>query len=83
MTPTRFYEPDQMVKVADFFAKFKALVEEFEGGTYAAPNDEHPLYVFGGEIIIRHKDGWTLGRLAVDDFWYFENTEETYGEKTS
>lgn len=77
MTATRFYDAKQMAKVAAFLEDLQTLITAFEGDEVVA-TAENPLYVYGLEIVIRHHDDYTIGRIAMDDFLYYEGTEEDY-----
>lgn len=79
-TPARFYDSKQMLAIGEFFAGLQDLQKELEGDL-AASSPDKPLYVFGMEIVIRHSDDYTVGRFGMDDFLYFEMTDEHYGEK--
>lgn len=82
--PARLYDPKQMARISKFYSDLYALIEEFEGGEIGEfPDDDHPLYIFAMDIVIRHKDGYTVGRIGLDDFPYFEITDENYGEKSA
>lgn len=77
-TPARFYDSEQMTMIANLFASLKDLFREFEGEY--GDNDSHPLYIWSTEIVIRHKDDYTVGRLTYeDDQLIFEITDENYG----
>lgn len=77
--PARFHDPQGMVQIAEFFAGLKDLYARFEGPY--GDNEDHPYYTFSTEIVIRHKDQYTIGRIGMeDDFLFFEITDENYGE---
>lgn len=75
-TPSRIYDPKQMAQIAEFYSDIKAAIDKLEPEISATM--ENPLYVFGMEIVIRHRDGYTIGRIGMDDFPYFELTDENY-----
>lgn len=79
-TPARVYNAKQLMKIAEFYQGLTDLFEQFEPPTNT---EDDPLYIFSAEIVIRHKDGYTLGRIGMDDFPFFEITDEAYGEKPS
>ncbi len=77
-TPARFYDSEQMTMIAELFSGLKDLFRKFEGEY--GDNDSHPCYVWSTEIVIRHKDDYTVGRFAYeDDQLIFEITDENYG----
>lgn len=78
-TPARFYDAKQMAQIAKFFAGLEDLIKTLEPD--AVFTAENPLYVYGLEIVIRHRDDYTIGRIGMEDFLFFEITDETYGEK--
>lgn len=78
---SRIYDADIMAKIATFYSGLTALIDEFQGSEIIDKN--HPLYVFSMEIVLRHVDGYTIGRIGMEDFPFFEITEETYGESSS
>lgn len=78
--PTKIYDAKMLAKIADFYSKFTALVEEFEGDAGAPLSEDNPLYIWSGEIVFRHRDDYTIGRFGLDDFWFFEITDEDYGD---
>jgi hypothetical protein len=75
----RIYDAKQMMKIAELLQGLSDLQEKFEPNVVGTAED--PLYIFSAEIVIRHYDGYTVGRIGMDDFLYFELTDETYGEK--
>ena len=76
----RFYEPERLVEIAEFYKGLKDLVEKFEGPPFG-DNEGHALYVFSMEVVIRHKDDYTVGRIyQEDDNLVYETTDERYGE---
>lgn len=75
--PNRIYDAKQMAKISKLFGGIEALYKEFEP---PINNNNEPLYIFSTEIVIRHKDGFTVGRIGMDDFLFFELTDENYGE---
>lgn len=76
-TERRFYDANQMAKIAELLKDIEAAYKRFEGEY----NSDEPLYIFSTEIVIRHKDDYTVGRIGMDDFLFFEITDEDYGEK--
>lgn len=78
--PARIYETKTLTKVAELFQGIEDLYREFEPGVDLTK--ENPLYIWSTEIVIRHKDGWTVGRIGMDDFLFFEITDENYGDPT-
>lgn len=78
MTPARFYDAKSLLKIAELFVELEALYKKFEPSVNSA---DEPLYIFSTEIVVRHKDDYTVGKIGMDDFLYFEITDETYGEK--
>lgn len=76
--PACIYDPKVMRQIADFFQGFVDLQKTLEPDITS--DDEHPLYLFNAEIVIRHRNGYTIGRIGMDDFPFFEITDETYGE---
>lgn len=80
MSAPRIYDPKTLTAIAGLFSDIEAAFKKFEGDT-VQPTGEFPLYVFSAEIVIRHRDDWTVGRIGIDDFLFFEITDETYGEK--
>lgn len=81
MSAPRFYDAATMEKIAEFFRGLEALQKKFEGDVGGQATAENPLYIYTMEIVIRHRDDWTVGKFSIDDFLYFEITDETYGEK--
>jgi hypothetical protein len=78
--PSRIYDAKQMAKIAALFEGVQSLIKDFEGDSIS-PTLDDPLYIFGLEIVIRHRDDYTIGRIGMDDFPFFELTDERYGEK--
>lgn len=74
----RIYEPALMAQIAELFSDVVAAYAKFEPKVNSR---DQPLYVFSTEIVIRHYDGYTIGRIGMDDFPFFEFTDENYGEK--
>lgn len=81
ITPSRLHDAKQMAAMSKFFEGVQALQKELEGDVGGFPTDDRPLYLFNVDIVFRHKDDYTVGRIGMDDFLYFEIPEETYGEK--
>lgn len=85
--PSRFYDPDVMKRLADLYSAAAFLIENFESdyGKYDDPDeDDSPLFISDLDIVVRHKDGYTVGRITVEDgFPVFELTDENYGEVTT
>ncbi len=80
MTITKFHDPQTMTQIAELFSGLKDLDEKFEGEF--GDNDSMPLYILSTEIVIAHKDGYTIGRIGMEDgYLFFELTDEYYGEK--
>lgn len=80
--PARIYDADILMKIAKFCRGLHDLQKELEGEIGGFPTDKNPLYLFNVEIVIRHKDNYTVGRIGMDDFMFFEITDEDYGETT-
>lgn len=79
-TPARFYDAKQMAKIAEFYAGVETLIKELEGTD--EPSAVGPLSVYSMDIVIRHRDGYTVGRIGFeDDYPFFELTDEHYGEE--
>jgi hypothetical protein len=81
---TSIYDAKQFTKIAKLFSDLTEVFKEFEPGFTDggfSSTDDNPLYIFGVEIVIRHRDDYTIGRIAMDDYLFFEFTDETYGEK--
>lgn len=79
------YDAKQLMRIAELFNDLTEAFSKFEPGFTdgGIPSwDDDPLYIFGVEIVIRHKDDYTIGRIAMDDFLFFEFTDENYGEKS-
>ena len=74
----RIYDANMLTKIASLYQDISTAVKNFEGDDRLAPTKEDPLYIYGGEIVIRHQDGWTIGRIGWDDFLFFEFTDEEY-----
>lgn len=74
----RIYDPKQLTTIANLFQSLSDLYKTFEPEINTL---DEPLYIFSTEIIIRHKDDYTVGRIGMDDYLFFEFTDEKYGEK--
>lgn len=80
--PAKIYDAKQMAKISELFSDIEAAMKKFEGGEMGGlRSNENPLYIFTTEIVIRHQDDYTIGRIGMDDFLFFELTDEKYGEK--
>jgi hypothetical protein len=81
-TPTKIYDADTMLRIADLYKGLEDLFTKFEGGSLGTvASVVNPLYVFDANIVIRHKDNYTVGRIFIeDDNVVFELTDEDYGE---
>lgn len=75
--PPRIYDPKILAQVSELFTEISKVFKEFEPDEVSA---NYPLYIYGTEIVIRHKDDYTIGRIGMDDFLYFELTDENYGD---
>mgnify|MGYP001615215880 FL=1 len=76
--PARIYEAKVLEQVSALFTGISEVFKDFEEDL--VPSREKPLYVWATEIVIRHKDGYTIGRIGMDDFLFFEITDENYGD---
>ena len=74
--PVRIYDPRVLSKIAEFYQEFTDLCEKH----FPEFGEDLPVYIFGGELVLRHQDQFTIGRISWDDFPFFEITDETYGE---
>lgn len=79
-TPSRIYDAKTMMMIAKFYEGLQALQKELEGEIGGFPTDKNPLYLFNVEIVFRHRGDYTIGRIGMDDFMFFEITDENYGE---
>lgn len=73
---SRIYDPNLVGKIAVFYKGLKSLIDEFEGQV----GDQDEPYIYSLEIIFQHPDNWTIGRIGMDDFPFFEITDEDYGK---
>jgi hypothetical protein len=77
----RFYDPKQMAQIAAFYKGLEELVKGLEP-EFTATLD-NPLFIYSLEIIIQHRDDYTVGRFGMEDFLFFELTDEGYGKSQS
>ncbi len=67
MSAQRIYDAEVLTKISDLFVAVKDMVFEFEGD-----DDTEPLSIYILDITVRHKDGYTVARIGIDDFVYLE-----------
>ena len=76
----RIYSADSLEKISKFYKGLQELQKELEGDVGGFPTEKNPIYIYSTEIVLRHRDDYTIGRIGMDDYMFFEFTEETYGE---
>ena len=79
MSRSRIYDAKILEQVSKLYSGISEVFKEFEEDL--VPSREKPLYVWATEIVIRHKDGYTIGRIGMDDFLFFEITEKQFASR--
>lgn len=75
-TTARIYDPKILSDIAAFYKDLLDLIEK-----HFPEMSETDVYVYSMEIVLQHKHDWTLGRIGIDDFLFFEITDDDYGKK--
>jgi len=70
---SRIYDTKQLTKITDFFEDFMAIFKPLDPEN--SDNWDDPLYIESVEIVIRHRDDYTVARIGMDDFPYVEFTD--------
>lgn len=82
MSAPRIYNADILTniltKIAGFYKGLTDLIEE-----HFPEMEDTDAYVYSMEIVLQHRDDWTIGRIGLDDFLFFELTDEDYGKTRS